>query len=126
MQVLDVAINKPLKNRISELVDIHYDENFEKWNKGSYTVGERRIMLTHWVGQAWRDIHRENASLIRQTFRKLGLSLAIDGSEDNELSIKDIPDVKVGEWRLSAGQEDIQEVGEPDTVDNRGADRGWE
>ena len=70
------------------------------------------------MGQAWRDIHRENASLIRQTFRKLGLSLAIDGSEDNELSIKDIPDVKVGEWRLSAGQEDIQEVEEPDTVDN--------
>ena len=111
MQVLDVAINKPLKNRISELADIHYDENFEKWNKGSYTVGERRIMLAHWVGQAWRDIHRENASLIRQTFRKLGLSLAIDGSEDNELSIKDIPDVKVGKWRLSAGQEDIQEGG---------------
>ena len=37
---------------------------------------------------------------------------------NNELSIKDIPDVKVGEWRLPAGQEAIQEVEEPDAVDN--------
>jgi hypothetical protein len=39
-------------NQIFELVDIHYDEHFEKWNKSTYTVDERRIMLTKWVRQA--------------------------------------------------------------------------
>ena len=115
VQVLDVAINKPLKTRVSELADIHYDENFERWSKGSYTVGDRWVMLTKWVGQAWRELHTKHASLIRQTFRKLGLSLAVDGSEDEELSIKDIPNVQVGDWALSVNQEDIQEVRESDS-----------
>ena len=60
----------------------------------------------------------EHSSLICQTFRKLGLSLAVDGSEDDELSVKDIPGITVGDWKLSTGQEDIQEVEEPDTTDN--------
>lgn len=108
VQVLDVAFNKPIKNRISELADISYEENLEKWEKGVYTVGERRVMLTHWVGQAWREFHRDNPGLIRQTFRKLGLSLAIDGSEDDEIWIKDIPDVKMGDWRRFDQEEDVE------------------
>ena len=64
------------------------------------------------MGQPWRDLHAEQASLIRQTFRKLGLSLAVDGSEDEELSIKDIPNIQVGHWRQPVGMEDIQEVDE--------------
>ena len=75
-------------------------------------------MLTKWVGQAWREMHMEHSSLICQIFRKLGLFLAVDGSEDDELSVKDIPGITVGDWKLSTGQEDIQEVEEPDTTDN--------
>ena len=104
MQVLDVAINKPLKTRISELANIHYDENFERWSKGSYTGGDQRIIVIKLVGQAWRELHTKHASLIRQTFRKLGLSLAIDGSEDEELSIKDIPNIQVADWTLPSNQ----------------------
>ena len=50
VQVLDVAINKPLKQRIQELSDEHYDNHIEEWNTGKYTVGQRRVMLTHWGG----------------------------------------------------------------------------
>ena len=128
VQVLDVAINKPLKNRISQLADLHYDEHFEKWSKGSYTVGEHRILLTKWVGQAWRELHAQQGPLISNTFRKLGLSLAVDGSEDAEISVKDIPDLEVGDWRLSSDQEDVQEVEEvieSTTVEtNEGFDNG--
>ena len=63
-------------------------------------------------------MHLEHSSLLCQTFRKLGLSLAADGSEDDELSVKDIPGITVGDWKLSTGQEDKQEVEEPDTTDN--------
>lgn len=54
-------------------------------------------MLTKWVGQAWQELHIEKNELICQTFRKLGLSLAVDGSEDRELSIKDLPGIVVGD-----------------------------
>src|SRR5271169_4921171 len=58
IQVCDVAINKPLKERIAEQAEIHYDQNEEKWIEGKYSVGERRVMLSKWVGQAWEDLHK--------------------------------------------------------------------
>ena len=48
---LDVAINKLLKDKIGELADISYDENFTKWEKGSYLVRDQQIMFTKWVSQ---------------------------------------------------------------------------
>lgn len=45
-------------------------------------------MLTKWVGHKF---HAEQRDLIRHTFRGLGLSLAVDDSEDAELSIRDLP-----------------------------------
>lgn len=116
VQALDVAINKPWKNRISELADLAYEKDLDKWKKGTYTVGERRIMLTHWVGQAWREFHQENPDLIRQTFRDLGLSLAVDGSEDTELKFRDISNIEVGDWRLIRKEvepDDPVEIDEP-------------
>lgn len=51
--------------------------------------------------------------MIQQTFRKLGLSLAIDGSEDKEISIKDMPNIEVGDWKLKdPGDDDKQDVQE--------------
>ena len=122
LQVLDIAINKPLKDRIKELANQHYDTHFQKWDKGGYTVGERRVMLTHWVGQAWREFHRDPAMVctIKRTFRQVGLALPVDGSEDENIKIKDIPDVEVGDWRLAPDQSNLEAVesglGEIDTA----------
>ena len=38
VQALDIAINKPLKDRIDELANISYDRNVTKWEKESYLV----------------------------------------------------------------------------------------
>ena len=38
--------------------------------------------------------------MIRQTFRKLGLFLVIDGFEDHEIKVKDIPNLQIGDWHL--------------------------
>ena len=100
VQPLDVAVNKPLKNCIKELLEIHYDGHMDKWKEGSYSVGDRRIMITKWVGQAWREFHAEQSHVIVKTFRKVSLSLTIDGSKDHELHVKDIQDIQVGDWTL--------------------------
>lgn len=52
-----MSINESLKNRVGILADIHYEENLEKWKEMFYSVGDRRIMLTKWVGQAWHELH---------------------------------------------------------------------
>jgi len=46
IQVYDVAINKPLKDRIAELAEIHYDTHEEQWIKNKYSVSNQQVMLT--------------------------------------------------------------------------------
>ena len=81
-------------------------------------------MLTEWVSQAWREFHKDSikSELIRKTFCQVGLSLAVDESEDHELWLKDIPDVQIGDWtrrpeeisNLAAVGEDEEEEEEDD------------
>ena len=72
-----------------------------KMKKKMYTMSEKRIMLTHWIGQTWRKFHHDNPDLIRKTFRKLRLFFAINESENDEIWIKNILDVKVRNWKRS-------------------------
>ena len=121
VQVLDVAINKPLKHRIEQQANAHYEQNFKEWKAGQYSVSDRRVMLTKWVGQAWTELHKDHGELIRQTFRRVGLSLAVDGSEDREIKVKDIPDIEVGDWHLNlpaSMQEDVYNALDPDGTDD--------
>ncbi len=82
-------------------------------------------MLTHWVDQTWRELHKENFNLIRQTFRKLSLFLTINESKDKELWIKNSLNVEVENWRLSIDQSntkmkalnDFIEMNETDSVE---------
>lgn len=99
LQVCDTAVNKSLKARIEELADQYIDEHEVEWIEGKYTVGQRRVLLTKWVGQAWGDMHAEDSDMICQAFKQVGLGLPIDGSQDHEIKIKDFPDVRVGDWK---------------------------
>ena len=69
VQVLDVTVNKPLKDYITKLAEKHYDEHLEQWTKEAYTVGDQRVMLTKWIGQVWEDIHKTHEHVIQRTFQ---------------------------------------------------------
>ncbi len=77
------------------------------------------------INQTWRELHKENFNIIRQTFRKLNLSLAVNKWEDKELWIKDILNVEVENWKLSTNQSktemkalnDPVEMNETDSVE---------
>jgi hypothetical protein len=101
LQPLDIFINKIIKNLIRDAEEQHYDDNIEEWKAGKYTKRDRRILLTHWVGQAWEVLHRDYKETIIKTFCQTGLLLNPDGTEDSEIKIRDIPHVEVGDWRLS-------------------------
>ena len=90
-----------------EFAEVHYDNNIAQWNANKYTVGRRRIMLSHWVGDAWIKFHEFHQDTIIKLFRQVGLSLAVDGSEGAELKIKDLPDIEIGDW-----EEDLELPGQ--------------
>ena len=59
------------------------------------TASERRVIFTKWVGTAWEEISSKK-DLIINSFKVCGISVAIDGSEDSKISIKDLEDYTVG------------------------------
>jgi hypothetical protein len=91
VQVLDVLINKLIKGYIEEYEDLWIEEHFEIWQSGKWSVGDRRILLTYWVAQAYERVHLEHKDAIISCFKNVGLSLAVDGSEDHLLKVKDCP-----------------------------------
>jgi len=99
IQVCDVAINKLLKDRIAELAEIHYNAYKEQWIENKYSVSDRRVMLASWVAQAWDDLHCYNSESIKQAFRDMGLALPTNRSQDDEIKIKDLPGIQVGNWQ---------------------------
>lgn len=101
IQPLDVSINKILKDKVGELYE-EYLESVpdEQLEMSKFNISERRVLVTRWVADAWDWLHREHKQTIVRTFRQLGITLKIDGSEDkDELRIRGFPDVEVGDWR---------------------------
>ncbi|RPA91559.1 hypothetical protein L873DRAFT_1868600, partial [Choiromyces venosus 120613-1] len=57
VQPLDVSVNKPFKELMQDLTDekifkLESVEDFEKW-----TVGDRRVMTTHYIGEVFNQFH---------------------------------------------------------------------
>ncbi len=71
VQVLDVSVNKIIKDLIKQFEEDHYDANPEEWKAGSYSKGDRRVLLTQWVGKAWETLHSKYTETIIKTFRQV-------------------------------------------------------
>ena len=54
------------------------EDNFEKW-ESHLTAGQRRVLLTCWYGEAYKEF-REQETLIKRSFEKTGCSLDLSGN----------------------------------------------
>ena len=67
------------------------------WIKSSMNMlmvryaSQRRVLMTKWVGEAWSTVGKMKDSIIR-SFKKCGLSVALDGSDDEGESEKEDED----------------------------------
>ena len=62
--------------------------------KSKLRAGQRRVLLTKWVAEAWNEINRNKETVIR-SLKKSGISLMFDLKENNEINIKGIPDYEM-------------------------------
>ena len=88
VQPLDVSVNAPFKAIVSRLANDHCAQNLSAYVQGTIPAGERRVLLTKWVGQAWEEVSA-NKQMIQRTFRKCGISVPIDGSADGDIQLED-------------------------------------
>jgi hypothetical protein len=47
VQVLDVFVNKLVKQYIEEAEEEWIDKNIEAWKEGKFSIGDRRVLMTH-------------------------------------------------------------------------------
>lgn len=108
VQPLDVSINKPLKDILRTLIE-HAMELFEQptgddhyESPKSSAVEDHRVLVQHCLAQAWHTFCTTKREVIVSSFRKVGLSLPIDGSCVSELSIKGFSpeELLIGDWTL--------------------------
>jgi DDE superfamily endonuclease len=119
VQPLDVVVNKPFKDYVADISNQHFQDHAEKWVNQKYTASERRILMTKWVGEAWSKVCSELKESIIRSFRKCGITVAIDGSQDDEININGLADYVVGS-SVSVPSLDLiveDEIGVPDDDD---------
>ena len=94
VQVVDVWINKPFKDELRSLFEDHLDKNLDQYVDGKINASQRRVLMTKWVGEAWSKVGKMKDSIIR-SFKKCGLSVALDGSENDEVNIEGLPEYQM-------------------------------
>ena len=119
VQPLDVSINRPFKDLLKQAIDDEWDRRDLARDdiEGDSTVGEMRVMMTRCVAEAWETFCRERREVVIRSFRKLGLSLPLNGSCDGELSIKGLETPmlmnSLKDWKTrGAASQDEQDITE--------------
>ena len=64
-------------------------DNLDGYLNGKITAGERCVLLSKWVGEAWEELSK-NKDMIERSFKKCGISVAADGSEDFEIHLEGV------------------------------------
>ena len=86
VQVVDVLINKPLKDEVCSLFEHYLDKNLNQNVDGKINASQQRVLMTKGVGKALSKVGKMEDSIIR-SFMKRGLSVALGGSKNNEVNI---------------------------------------
>ena len=68
IQVLDVSLNKVLKALVAKQASNHADKYYAKYEAGDFIVGDRRVLLTKWVAEAWDKLFKKYKDTIIRTF----------------------------------------------------------
>ena len=71
--------------------------------------------MKKWVDEAWSKVGKMKDSIIR-SFKKCGLSVSLDGSENNEVNIEGLPEYQM----LSAFVQDNEYVLDDDDESEKG------
>ena len=89
IQPLHVVFNAPFKAAVGRLATQHVQDNLDAYVQGSIPATDRRVLFTKWVAQAWEEVSSNKDAIVR-SFKKCGISLAIDGSQDSEINIREL------------------------------------
>ena len=74
--------------------DTLLDKSLDQYTDGTINASQWRVLMAQWVGEAWSKVGKMKDSIIR-SFKKCGLSVASDGSENDEVNTEDMPKYQI-------------------------------
>ena len=89
MQSVDAGYRRLVKVRVEKALEAWYEEgdNVEKWDTNKLSSSDRRVLLTHWVGEAVAKLDSDQLYR-RHLFDKTGLMMTADGTDDNLINLE--------------------------------------
>ena len=98
-----MSIKKPFKDAVRTQFEKHLNGNLTLYTEGKMPASEQRVVLTRWVGNAWDHIC-SNTEMVKRSFKKCGIHVNIDGSENALVHFKGISEyvmqMKNSTWTL--------------------------
>ena len=99
-QPVDGGMGSVLKKLINQefFAWLDDDDNIDLWygDKSHITASEKRILITRWVGNAYRKLLSDKYDSFRwRLFEKTGCLITADGSGDELIQPEGLPDYKV-------------------------------
>lgn len=82
LQPCDVSWNRPFKDAFRDLYDDWLIEGTVELTRGKNRKAPPRPLLLRWIKKAWDSV---SPDVVRKSFRVTGISLAMDGTEDDQL-----------------------------------------
>ena len=101
-QPVDAGYAELLKRLITQRFHnwLDAEENADRWygNVQPFSAKERRILITHWAGDAYEKLISPEYNNFRwRLFEKTGCLITADGSEDSKIQPEGLTDYKVPE-----------------------------
>ena len=86
IQPLDVSLDSKFKSVIDKLQTEHMHDHLDEYINNSLSASARHILITKQVRAAWEQVSQKK-DMVRCAFKKCGISVAVDGSEDAAINI---------------------------------------
>ncbi len=92
VQPIDAGFGKMMKTKIGEAMErwLDLDSNLEVWHD-KILASERRVLMTKWVGEAWREL-KENHTFFTKLFERTGCLMTVDKSSDENINPQGLDD----------------------------------
>ncbi|KAK3899151.1 hypothetical protein C8A05DRAFT_18370, partial [Staphylotrichum tortipilum] len=95
IQPLDTAVNSMFKKLLQDTVD-QYVATWEREHPGqAWAVKNKRVMMTKAVAEVWQSVCTQKQDLIIKSFIDTGIAIRPDGSQNDLVNIKGIPNTSL-------------------------------
>lgn len=111
---------------MKEKYEADFDKRHNAWCDGKIDASERRVLMTKWLKEAWKEFFAAGGQeQVTKAFKRCGMLNAIDGSEDSEIHVQGIENYDIGESSDEESEEEDSSDEESES-ENENSDSGSE